>query len=343
MSHLARLNNSPIWSICWKERTATGWKSRSLSTGTPRKREAEVIHDAWRQKRLAGRHKLVLDVPLSQLTDEYLEHERARRAPSWYRNQAYDLKGIILPYFGERMVGEIGRADVLIFQTAEAGRVAPRTVNIYMGILSKVFAFGVESGRASSNPCKGIPRLREAADQLPRWLTHEECESLLREAREPYLRAFITLGCYAGLRSGEMRNLRGRDVDLDRGILIIQSSVSFSPKSRRVRTVPMHPAVRALFESMDAPEPDGLWFPSERKAGFPRDNFRKAFSSAVERAGLPGRVTPHTLRHTFAAWLAQKGRSLQEIQILLGHSEIGVTQLYSHLRPSQLVDAVGAI
>lgn len=343
MSHLARLNNSPVWSICWKERATTGWKSHSHTTGTPRRREAEVIHEAWKQDRLARRHKLVLDVPLSQLAEEYLEHEKARRAASWYRNQSYDLKGIILPYFDGRMVGEINKADVIAFQTSEAGRVAPRTVNIYMGMLSKVFAFGIEAGRASINPCKGIPRLREALGRLPRWLTHEECDSLLREAQAPYLKAFITLGCYAGLRSGEMRNLRGGDVDMERGILTVQSSVSFSPKSRRVRTVPMHPVVKALFEGMDAPAPDGLWFPSERKAGSPRDNFRKAFASAVQRAGLPGRVTPHTLRHTFAAWLAQAGVDLLSIRDLLGHTDTATTLIYTHLSPNRYVTAIHKI
>lgn len=353
MSHLKKLNNSPIWSICWKERTATGWKSRSQSTGTGKRREAEIIHEGWKAQRQSVRRGLPLNVTMSRLATEYLEHERARRSASWVKCQTYILNAIIKPHLDGVNVADIDRAAVVAFQTAQANRltreckkggktrpVHPRTVNIYTGVLSKLLSYAVERGYLPVNPCKGVPKLRESVGKLPRWLSREEYTKLLTAAQTRNLRAFIVLGCYAGLRSGEMRHLRGRDVDLSRGTLTVQSSVSFSPKSRRVRTIPMHDEVKALFT--EEIKPDALWFPSPR-GGEAMTSFRTAFAAAVKSAGLPGKVTPHTLRHTFAAWLAQAGVDLLSIRDLLGHSDAAVTQIYAHLSPARLVKAVGAI
>lgn len=81
--------------------------------------------------------------------------------------------------------------------------------------------------------------------------------------------------------------------------------------------------------------------PKSGRRLFP-SSIRRAFENAVERAGVKD-FRFHDLRHTFASWLTMKGRPLREVQELLGHKSIYMTQRYSHLAPERLRDAVAAL
>jgi integron integrase len=198
-------------------------------------------------------------------------------------------------------------------------------------------------------------------------LTQEECRRLFGELDGTY-RLMTQLMYASGLRLTELLRLRIKDVDLERLQLAVQFGKG--SKSRLTMIPPkLEPALRAhrerlrelhkrdrearvpgveLPEALERKWPTAgekfIWFwfwPSRNLMRDPRSGivrrhhvldvtFQKAIHDAVERAGFDKRVSPHTLRHSFATHLLAGGASLRDVQDLLGHADISTTEIYLH-------------
>ncbi len=155
-----------------------------------------------------------------------------------------------------------------------------------------------------------------------------------RERLRATVPIFKTL-LYTGSRLGEIVALTWADVDFERGVLSIPQE-----KVRRRKTVPISDGLRALLLSL----PRGLGaarvFTRADGSPLPGREVQRAFSVAKRLAGVRPELTPHSIRHTFASWLAIAGTPLRTIQELLGHADIRMTIRYAHLSPAHLRDAV---
>ena len=144
-------------------------------------------------------------------------------------------------------------------------------------------------------------------------------------------------------------NLRWEDVDLHRRLIQIHSSPTFRTKAGKQRFVPMNAVVFAMLSekkmwecTSDAGRGGSIVFTAHGQA-VTGNYVAHCFKRAARKAALGDRVRFHSLRHTFASWLAQDGVSLYAIQKLLGHSSGAVTQIYSHLQPEELHGVVARI
>lgn len=195
-----------------------------------------------------------------------------------------------------------------------------------------------------------------------RWLTYAEAEALL-EATPVQLRAAVGLGLFAGLRVGEALTLRPADIDLTLGTLAVapkQTGVDASgrpvlwkPKTKRgERVVPIAAPLRPLLEHHLATYASPDWLmPAIENPGEPYAywTFRLSFARIVADAELvSGRADPrgvvyHTLRHTFASWLVQRGVDLYTVAQLLGDTLSMVESTYAHLAPDFKKRAIAAL
>ena len=129
-----------------------------------------------------------------------------------------------------------------------------------------------------------------------------------------------------GMRKSEILGLEWDRIDFSRGVVQLEQT-----KNGTRREIPMNQAVYGVLSAL----------PKSGPRLFHR-SVRRAFENAVERAGVKD-FRFHDLRHTFASWLTMKGRPLREVQELLGHKSIYMTQRYSHLAPERLREAVAAL
>jgi integrase len=159
----------------------------------------------------------------------------------------------------------------------------------------------------------------------------------------------VVFAVMTGMRRGELLNLTWKDVDFERRLLTIHSGEGFRTKGGKRRSVPMSQAVYQLLLTR-AQRSIGLPTCLASRYVFALNGKRidgvyvcHKFKRYVREAGLNERLHFHSLRHTFATWLVQEGVSIYEVQKLLGHSNISVTQVYSHLAASELHGAVNKI
>jgi integrase len=177
---------------------------------------------------------------------------------------------------------------------------------------------------------QAVPRVKKERQQEnpERWLDYAEQDTLFGYMK-PWAREVSLVLVGTGLRVGELFALTWDDVDFERRRLHI-----YNTKNGKQRFVPFGPAVEAVLHSLqDRGEPS----PSTDKAV---RTYEQLFLEARRKSGLKGRVTVHTLRHTFASRLVQSGVDLYRVGTLLGHTTLATTARYAHLSDESLVESV---
>jgi integrase/recombinase XerD len=182
--------------------------------------------------------------------------------------------------------------------------------------------------------------------RLPRVLSREEVAALLREPKgtEPLAlrdRALLEVMYACGLRASEVIGLELSDVDLEEGMLCARG------KGSKERLVPVgRAAVTALRAYCARGRPallgagvESRLFLNRRGSGLTRQGLYKIVQGHARGAGLEARMSPHTLRHSFATHLLAGGCDLRSLQEMLGHADLATTQVYTHLSAERLKDA----
>ena len=225
-------------------------------------------------------------------------------------------------------VGRVTRSDIEQFLHGQVQRgCAPRTRNIYLAAIRCLLQ---TVGRREVTT--SIPRAMPSRTLAP-VLTGSEVQRLLAAITSIKHRALLTTAYGAGLRISEVLALEVSDVDSKRMLLRVRNSKTGG------RFVIMSPRVLALLrEYWKVRRPPGpVLFPGRGKdPSLTANAVRKVLKKAAA-AALPGqRVTPHTLRHSFATHLLDAGTDLRAIQLLLGHAHLETTSAYLHLSPPRL-------
>jgi integrase/recombinase XerD len=136
----------------------------------------------------------------------------------------------------------------------------------------------------------------------------------------------------------ELVSLKVDELDPQAGIVRVQG------KGGKVRIVPLDAdtsaAIGQYLREVRPKNSDPSLFLSRTGRGFTRQGFWKIVKKYSKQAGLPATVSPHVLRHAFATHLMERGMSLRSLQMLLGHSDISTTEIYSHVSTSHLRQAL---
>jgi integrase/recombinase XerD len=280
----------------------------------------------------------------------YLEFERGLS-----RNTLEAYRGDLLQ-FG-RFLEEHGRsavdataADVADFLThlatgdAHHRPASPATVHRKSACLRSFYRHLRREGVRDSDPTAGLSTPRRSR-KLPHVLTRGEIEKLLSQPRgtDPHAlrdRALLELMYACGLRASEAIGLELGDVDLDERVLRARG------KGSKERIVPIGQAALSALRIYvergrpglvkDRPEP--YLFVNFRGGQLTRQGLYKIVRRHATTAGLADRMSPHTLRHTFATHLLAGGCDLRSVQEMLGHADVSTTQLYTHLSSERLKD-----
>jgi integrase/recombinase XerD len=199
------------------------------------------------------------------------------------------------------------------------------------------FRFLVGEGILTSDPSDRLETPKRW-QSLPDVLTAEEVERLLAAPTldDPLVfrdRALLELGYGAGLRVSELTGLTARDALLDEGVVRVLG------KGGKERLVPIGRGaigavavyLRELRPRLDRGGGQGIMLLNANGGPLTRMGAWKIVRKYVERAGISKRVTPHTLRHSFATHLLEGGADLRAVQEMLGHADISTTQIYTHV------------
>lgn len=188
------------------------------------------------------------------------------------------------------------------------------------------------------NPAKKLLRIGGIPKSRVRFFSEEEIIKIMEAFDNPlyqrftYMKDFVKVALYTGMRRGEITNIEFGDVDLTRKQIYVRNKKDFTTKSYKDRVIPLHDELMPFFSQGGK----GLCFLHEGKKYNPKTT-TKNFGLLLDRLGIEGEgVGLHTLRHTFASYLIMNGVSMRLAAEYLGHSTTLITELYSHLSPEYI-------
>lgn len=168
-----------------------------------------------------------------------------------------------------------------------------------------------------------IPLARKKK-KLPTVLNKKEIKELFRVTKNKKHKLVLSLLYYAGLRLNEARNLKWKDIDFSREIIHVKKA-----KGSKHRIIFLHKNLKKILKNRE--DKSGFILMSERGNKYSKRSIQKIVKKAKKRAKIKKKVTPHTLRHSFATHLLENGADIRAIQKLLGHENLQTTQIYTHI------------
>lgn len=290
--------------------------------------------------------------PFSGLAKLWLEHRSVYVGSSSRRSYGLVIKLYLYPTLEHTDAREITPLRVRDLQASlKQQGYSPATINQAVQVLRSILAKGVEGGWLPTNAADKIKPLGRGEDAWD-WYTYQETSLFLKHARElyPQWHALMLVGFRTGLRPGELLALQWQDVDLHAQELLVRRTlakttegvmVSNTTKGRRSRRVPLTSDALEVLLEQDRRGP--YVFASERgQATRHHSGLAYAMERSAEAAGLRA-IRAHDMRHSFAAQLVSAGESIKVVAEILGHRSVQTTELYAHLAPSSLKNALASI
>ena len=218
---------------------------------------------------------------------------------------------------------------------------SPSTVSRSAASLKRYYTFLMEKGKSRQNPAAGIA-LEKHSRKLPSILTNHEVDLFLSQPDQTDPKgirdkAMLELLYASGIRVSELISLNLEDVNLSVGFLVCRSG-------EKERVIPLYKvAVRSIQEYLQSVRPiltadngETALFVNVNGGRMSRQGFWKIVKSYQTKAGIQKDITPHTLRHSFAAHLLENGADIRDIQEMLGHADLSTTQIYTKVIRSHL-------
>jgi integrase/recombinase XerD len=217
------------------------------------------------------------------------------------------------------------------------------TISRFLASLRNFFQFLILQGQISFNPVSEI-KISHDKKQLPEILTSDEANLLLKQPScidfKGYRdKAMLEVLYATGIRVTELISLNIKDINLELGVLICHGE-------GKSRVIPLYPvAIKAVADYLlyarsivNINNVDNAIFINLNGIRLTRQGFWKITKSYASLAGLKKCITPHTLRHSFAAHLLENGADLKSIQEMLGHADISSTQIYTQILKNRYRD-----
>lgn len=274
----------------------------------------------------------------------YLDYVKGYKR-SWATDESV-IRNHLVPALGNRPMGSVQAADVAnLISQMKAAAYAAGTINRVLVLLSYGYRLALrwKTSGVYRNPAAETEHLK-VDNRIERYLTEEETQRLLQAVRlspNAQLGAIVAFLILTGARKREALTVRWADIDLDRRLWRISRT-----KSGKNRHVPLSDsALKVLLNQRVRQQAQGVAstfvFPNEH-TGQPFVSVFYSWDAARRRAGLED-LRMHDLRHSFASFLVNAGRSLYEVQELLGHADARTTSRYAHLSPERLRQAVQVV
>lgn len=325
-------------------------KKRAHTLGNARLLTVAEARDLARialRKVIAGGDPKAVDLPIDGPTIEYfytrqyLPYVKSYKR-SWDTDETM-IRNHLIPALGDRAMGSLIPPDIArVVEAMRLRNYAAGTINRVLVLLRYGYTLALRwhIDGVDSNPAKELKNLRED-NKIERYLTPEQTTRLLevvRSSLNPLLADIVAFLLFTGARKREALDARWQDIDWRQKLWRIPRT-----KSGKVRHVPLSSGALKLLRALkEKADPAIAHVFANPRTGLPFVSIFYSWNTARIEAGLP-ELRIHDLRHSFASFLVNAGRSLYEVQELLGHADIRTTSRYAHLSRERLREAVEVV
>lgn len=325
-----------------KKRAHTLGNARLLTVAEARDKARTAL-----RKVIAGGDPKAIDLPIDGptiehfYTQQYLPYVKSYKR-SWSTDETM-IRNHLLPAIGDRAMGSLIPPDIArIVDSMKTHGYAAGTINRMLVLLRYGYTLALRwhINGVDSNPAKELKNLKED-NKIERYLTPEQTTQLLkavRSSQNTMLADIVAFLLFTGARKREALDAKWQDIDWRQKLWRIPKT-----KSGKVRHVPLSSGALKMLNSLKEKANSTIeHIFANPRTGKPFVSIFYSWDTARTEAGLP-ELRIHDLRHSFASFLVNAGRSLYEVQELLGHADIRTTSRYAHLSRERLREAVEVV
>lgn len=332
-------NKNGVWYVFYE--SAQG-KRRSKTTGTKYQKEAIRFFNQFKKKLDAEFMQDVIPIALKKFSFDYLR--RSEPFFTWKTIKIYKTTfKIFIEHFGDLQLTELTTRMIEDYLLMRATKVSVFAARRDLICLSASFNKAVKDGYLLKNPCQGIKRFKLPETQ-PKFYSQEDLQKLLSLMNDNEdMKDAVIFSVNTGFRQMEMITLTWSQVNLNDRIVVLDNS-SHITKTKKVRSIPLNPDAYEVIQKRYLKRAESIEYVFTLNGKMIDANrLTQRFKKYVYASKINSKLNWHALRHTFASWLVQSGISIYVVSKLLGHSNVQTTEIYSHLRRDDFINAVNQI
>ena len=326
-------------------------KRTTVSTKTAKLQEAYIFMSDFLRNEKISQLNLneqsqpeIRSISLSDFQKEYTDYIKATKSKNYLTSVNLSFN-MLFNFTGDVILSRLDVRTFDKFVTTSFTR-TQRGASLYYRTLKAAFNKAIVWNYLTENPLKKI-KVPKIAKSFPVFISFSEFQLILNNTKDDYLKNIFTTAFYTGMRLGELLNMKWSWIDFEQNIIKVQCTDTFTTKSKKERIIPISSTLRILLTTQfpKVIDLDKNNFVFTRVSGIKlnEDFISKQFKKSVRAAGMDDKIHFHTLRHSFASMLVQRGVSLYVVKELLGHEDLSTTQIYSHLQKQNLMDAVNLL
>jgi len=319
-------------------------KRKTYSTKTANINIARKVLKDFNPKQKLLKPPKKLHIHLSEFRDEYVEFLKLSKSLNYVRSVELSFK-MLLAFTNDILINDLSILTIEKFLVHTYSRTQQGSV-LYYRTLKAAFSKAVLWAYIEDNPFKKL-KAPKTSKSFPAFISENEFHQIIEKTRNIQLRNIFCTAFYTGMRLNEITNMKWSWIDLIKEQITVKCSDDFVTKGKRERIIPLNAIMKivlsSLFPKIIEINKDDFVFTSIKGLKLNDDFISKKFKSAVREAKLDDSIHFHSLRHSFASLLVQKGVSLYIIKELLGHEALITTQIYSHLQHQNLIEAINKL
>jgi integrase len=283
--------------------------------------------------------ELELKPSISSFSQEYQTYIKNTFSEKYFYSVVSSIKHLVHYFGGERNIASIKVKDAENFKFYLMKK-SPRGFRTYIRTIKAMFNKAKEWEHIYENPFSKI-KCKKKQDISPTFISKQELNKVLKKTNNSTFRNIFIFAFNTGCRLGEITNLRWKNINLAEGIIIIGDE-EFTTKNGKQRIIPISSELKRILLKCNKTNNSKNSFVFSNLNGFRynKDYVSSRFKIACREAKMREEIHFHTLRHSFASNLANKGVPIIVIKELLGHADISTTQIYSHTNLEQLQSAI---
>jgi len=298
-------------------------KRTTVSTKTANNREAKKFMYNYRFEQ---KQETVSPIPIIKLSNykiEYIAYLKPTKSIHYIRSVELSFK-MLISFTGDISLTKLDTQILDKFITQTFAR-TQRGASLYYRTLKAAFSKAVLWNYIPDNPLKKI-KAPKTSKSFPVFISESELQLILSNTKEEYLKSLFYTAFYTGMRLGELVNMKWSWIDLNENQITLKCSDSFTTKSKKERIIPINQNLKnrllAIAPKIININYDGYVFIRVKGTKLNEDFVSKKFKTYTRLAQLNEKIHFHTLRHSFASLLVQRGVSLYVVKELLEHEEL---------------------
>lgn len=312
-----------------KKSSATQWK-------------AQILIEREKAKLYGSNYREIKRLKLSEYGREWLDRKiKAQKSESTFLEYKRIIFRKVIPIIGDKYLDSYLEDDAnkLISALKDRGH-NTGGINKILAVFKQVLRQAEKNDIILKSGLKNVSKLKETKMAANYW-QRSDINQFLLAIKDHFLYPFFVVALHTGLRRGELCGLQWSKIDFTRSMIevsAIRDKHGFRPttKSKKVRFVPMNPIVKATLLKLHESRQNDFVFIRPNGTLIPAHHCSRDFKKLQVKAEIQNIIGVHGLRHTFASHFMMNGGNIYDLQKILGHSKLEMTNIYAHLSPQHL-------